>query len=44
MMQRLQKILSDFGIASRRKAEELIKEGRVTVNGQIAQLGQKADP
>jgi pseudouridine synthase len=43
-MQRLQKILSDFGIASRRKAEELIKEGRVTVNGQIAQLGQKADP
>ncbi|GAB5046676.1 pseudouridine synthase [Thermodesulfovibrio sp. TK110] len=44
MMKRLQKILSDFGIASRRKAEELIKEGRVTVNGEIAHLGQKADP
>lgn len=44
MLQRLQKILSQYGIASRRKAEELIKEGRVTVNGQIAQLGQKADP
>jgi len=44
MLERLQKILSDYGIASRRKAEELIKEGRVTVNGQIAQLGQKADP
>lgn len=44
MEERLQKILSQYGIASRRKAEELIKEGRVTVNGQIAQLGQKADP
>jgi 23S rRNA pseudouridine2605 synthase len=44
MLERLQKILSEYGIASRRKAEELIKEGRITVNGQIAQLGQKADP
>jgi pseudouridine synthase len=44
MIERVQKILSEYGIASRRKAEELIKEGRVTVNGQIAQLGQKADP
>ncbi len=41
---RLQKILSDMGIASRRKAEELILEGRVTVNGQVATLGMKADP
>lgn len=41
---RLQKILSQAGIASRRKAEELITEGRVTVNGQtITQLGSKAD-
>lgn len=44
MLERLQKILSDYGIASRRHAEELIKEGRVTVNGQIAVIGQKADP
>ncbi|WP_297211162.1 MULTISPECIES: pseudouridine synthase [Thermodesulfovibrio] len=44
MAERLQKILSDFGITSRRQAEELIKEGRVTVNGNVAILGQKADP
>lgn len=44
MLERLQKILSDYGIASRRHAEELIREGRVTVNGQVAVLGQKADP
>lgn len=44
MLQRLQKILSNYGIAARRKAEELIKEGRVTVNGKVAVLGQKADP
>lgn len=44
MLERLQKILSDYGIASRRHAEELIIEGRVTVNGQVAILGQKADP
>lgn len=41
---RLQKILSERGIASRRKAEELIAEGRVTVNGKPATLGTKADP
>lgn len=41
---RLQKILSQAGIASRRKAEQLITEGRVTVNGEaITQLGSKAD-
>lgn len=44
MLERLQKILSDYGIASRRHVEDLIKEGRVTVNGQLAVLGQKADP
>jgi 23S rRNA pseudouridine2605 synthase len=44
MEKRLQKILSEMGIASRRKAEELILEGRITVNGQVATLGMKADP
>jgi 23S rRNA pseudouridine2605 synthase len=43
MEQRLQKILSEMGIASRRKAEELIIEGRVTVNGRTATIGMKAD-
>lgn len=42
-MQRLQKILSAAGIASRRKSEELILQGRVLVNGKPAILGQKAD-
>ncbi len=42
--ERLQKILSRAGVTSRRKAEELMKEGRVTVNGQtITELGTKAD-
>ena len=42
--ERLQKILSQAGIASRRKAEELIQAGRVTVNGAIiTELGSKAD-
>ncbi len=44
MEQRLQKVLAQMGIASRRKAEEIIEEGRVTVNGQIATIGMKADP
>lgn len=44
MKERLQKILSEIGIASRRKAEEMIKEGRVTVNGAVATIGMKADP
>jgi 23S rRNA pseudouridine2605 synthase len=43
--QRLQKIIAAAGIASRRKAEELIVSGRVQVNGQIVtELGTKADP
>ena len=41
---RLQKILSEYGIASRRRAEELISAGKVTVNGQAAKVGDKADP
>lgn len=44
MQERLQKIISQWGIASRRHAEEMILGGRVRVNGKIAQLGQKADP
>ncbi len=44
MEQRLQKIIAEMGIASRRKAEEIILEGRVTVNGRIATIGMKADP
>ena len=43
MMQRLQKILSDRGVASRRKADELICQGRVAVNGRTAALGESAD-
>jgi 23S rRNA pseudouridine2605 synthase len=44
MEQRLQKILASQGVASRRKAEEIIIEGRVTVNGEVATIGMKADP
>jgi 23S rRNA pseudouridine2605 synthase len=43
MEKRLQKILSEMGITSRRKGEEFILDGRVTVNGKIATLGTKAD-
>lgn len=43
-LERLQKIVSHAGVASRRKAEQLITEGRVTVNGAvITELGSKAD-
>ncbi len=42
--ERLQKIISGCGLCSRRKAEDLIRDGRVTVNGRVAELGQKADP
>ncbi len=41
---RLQKHLAECGIASRRKAEELIAMGKVKVNGHIAEIGQKVDP
>lgn len=40
--ERVQKILSRLGIASRRKAEEMILEGAVTINGRVAKLGDKA--
>jgi 23S rRNA pseudouridine2605 synthase len=43
MEERLQKIISKCGIASRRKAEEMILEGLVTVNGRTAEIGMKAD-
>jgi 23S rRNA pseudouridine2605 synthase len=43
--QRLQKLLAHAGVASRRKAEQLMIEGRVTVNGKrVTELGTKADP
>ena len=41
---RLQKVLSAAGVASRRVVEDLIAEGRITVNGEVAELGAKADP
>lgn len=44
MTDRIQKILAARGICSRRKAEELIRSGRVLVNGETATLGQTADP
>lgn len=44
MQERLQKVLSQWGVASRRSAESMILEGRVCVNGATAELGQKADP
>lgn len=44
MEERLQKLLSRAGLGSRRSCETLIREGRVAVNGQVAQIGQKADP
>jgi len=43
MTERLQKILSARGVASRRAAERMIGDGRVTVNGIVAALGQTAD-
>jgi 23S rRNA pseudouridine2605 synthase len=44
MKQRLQKLISAAGLASRRAAEEMIRAGRVTVNGLPASLGMSADP
>jgi 23S rRNA pseudouridine2605 synthase len=44
VQERLQKLIAQAGLASRRGAEELITEGVVTVNGKVAVLGTKADP
>ena len=44
MKERLQKLLSAAGICSRRRAEEYLLAGRVTVNGETAGLGDRADP
>ena len=41
---RLQKLLAQAGLASRREAEEWIRQGRVSVNGRVAELGERADP
>ena len=42
--QRVQKLIAQAGICSRRHAEDLIREGRVRVNGAVVELGAKADP
>jgi 23S rRNA pseudouridine2605 synthase len=41
---RIQKVLSEHGVLSRRKAEEAVRRGRVTVNGRPCQIGQAVDP
>ena len=41
---RLQKFLAESGVASRRKSEELIDQGKVKVNGRVAMIGDKVDP
>ena len=44
MEERLQKIIANKGLCSRREAEKWIAEGRVKVDGQLAEIGQKVDP
>lgn len=44
MKERLQKLMAAAGLASRREAERWIEQGRVTVNGRVASLGESADP
>ncbi|NQU78903.1 rRNA pseudouridine synthase [Candidatus Woesearchaeota archaeon] len=43
MSQRVQKIIANAGVCSRRKAEDLIEQGRVSVNGKVITIGSKAD-
>ena len=42
--ERIQKIMSEQGLCSRRAAEQIIAEGRVKVNGHVARVGDKMDP
>jgi pseudouridine synthase len=42
--ERLQKLIAAAGLGSRRQAETLLQAGRITVNGRVAQLGERADP
>ena len=44
MEERIQKLMAQAGIGSRRECEKLIADGRVTVNGRRAKLGNKANP
>ncbi len=44
MIVRLNKYLADLGVASRRKVDAMISEGKITVNGQLAVMGQRVDP
>lgn len=44
MQERIQKILSERGVTSRRKAEEMILQGRIVCNGKVCVLGDRADP
>ena len=43
-MLRIQKFLADCGVCSRRAAEELVRQGKVTVNGEVAEIGMSVDP